>query len=99
MWPLPDTIYDALHNCFNIQRVIHCNPIILPLRAKEYLSHDPKDAAFGALPYTKSAWRGTTLALPEYKADKLKTALEQAIYSAHAHRHKSPSSKILILPN
>ncbi len=69
MWALPDTIYDALHTCFNIQRVIHCTPIILPLRAKEYISHDPKDAAFGALPYTKSAWGGTSLALPEYKAD------------------------------
>jgi len=85
-WPLPDTIYDALHTCFNIQRVIHHNPINLP-RAKTYISHDPKDVAFGALPYTKTAGRGTSLALPEYKADKLKAALEQAIYSAHAHRH------------
>jgi hypothetical protein len=29
----------------------------------------------------------------------MKQALEQAIYSAHAHRHTSPSSHILILPN
>jgi hypothetical protein len=99
MWPLPDTIYDALHTCFNIQRVIHCNPVILPLRAEKYISHDPEDAAFAALPYTKSAWRGTSLALPKYKAGKLKTALEQAIYSAHAHRHTSPSSQLIILPN
>jgi hypothetical protein len=42
---------------------------------------------------------GTSLALPEYTPDKLKQALEQAIYSAHAQRHISPSSHILILPN
>jgi hypothetical protein len=99
MWQIPYNIYDALNTCFNIKRVIHCNPIILSLLAKEYISHDPKDAAFGALPYTKSAWSGTSLALREYKAEKLKTALEQAIYSAHAYRHTSPSSQILILPN
>ncbi len=69
MWQMPDTIYDALNTCFNIKRVLHCNPIILPLRAKEYISQDPKDADFGALPYTKSAWSGTSLALPEYKAE------------------------------
>jgi hypothetical protein len=46
-----------------------------------------------------SAWPSTSLDLPEYKADKLKTALEQAIYIAHAHRHTTPSSHILILNN
>jgi hypothetical protein len=70
-WPLPDTIYDALHTCFNIQRVIHCNPINLPLRDEIYIPHDPQDIAFGALPYTRSACPGTSLALPEYKADKM----------------------------
>jgi len=35
-----------------IKRVIHYNPIILPLRAKEYISNDPIDAVFGALSYT-----------------------------------------------
>jgi hypothetical protein len=99
MWQIPDNIYDALNACFNIKKVIHCNPIILPLRAKEYFSHDPKDAAFGALPYTKLAWSGTSLALPEYKAEKLKTALEQAIYNSHAYRHTSPSSQFFFLPN
>jgi hypothetical protein len=98
-WPIPDAIYDALHTCFNIQWVKHFNPIILPLRAKIYISHDPQDAVFGALPYTRSAWPGTSLALLEYKAGILKTALEQAIYNAHAHRHTAPSSHILILPN
>jgi len=98
-WPIPDTIYDALHICFNIQRVIHCNTINLPLRAKTYISHDPQDAVFLAFPYTKSAWPGTSLALPEYKADKLKTALEQVIYKAYAHRHTTPSRHILMLPN
>ena len=34
IWPIPDTLYDALHTCFNIQRIIHCNPVILHLRAK-----------------------------------------------------------------
>jgi hypothetical protein len=99
MWEIPDNIYDALNVRFNIKRVIHYNPIILPLLAKEYISHDPKDAAFGALPYTKSAWSGTSLALREYKAEELKVALEQVICSAHAYRHTSPNSQILILPN
>jgi ribonuclease HI len=71
----------------------------LPLRAKEYISHDPRDATFGALPYTKTAWPDDSLALPAYKAERLTIALEQALYSAHAHRHTQPSSKILILPN
>jgi len=97
--PIPEAIYDAVRICFDIQRVIDCNPINLPLRAKTYISHDSQDAIFGALPYTKSAWPGTSLAFPEYKAEKLKTALEEAIHNAHAHRHTTPSSHILILPN
>jgi len=32
-WPILDIIYDAFQRCVNIQRVIHCNPINLPLRA------------------------------------------------------------------
>ena len=48
-WPIPDALYDTLYNCFKIKRVIHCNPMTLPLRAKEYISHDPMDATFGAL--------------------------------------------------
>ncbi len=70
----------------------------LPLRAKEYMSHDPRDATFGALPYTKTAWSDASLALPAYKAKHLTTALEQSLYSAHAHRHTQPCSHILILP-
>ena len=98
-WPIPDALYDALCNCFKIKRVIHCSPMTLPLRAKEYISHDPEDATFGALPYTKTAWPDASLALPAYKAENMTTALEQALYSAHAHRHTQPSSHILILPN
>jgi hypothetical protein len=97
-WPIPDPLYDALDNCVNIKRVIHCNPINLPLRSKMYISHGPKDACFGGIPYTNTTWPDTSLALPEYKPDKLKQALEQAIYSAHTHRHTSPSSHILLLP-
>ena len=51
-WPIPHVLYDALNNCFNDQRVIHCNLINLPLRAKTYISHDPKDACFDAISYT-----------------------------------------------
>ena len=71
----------------------------LPLMAKEYISHDPKDATFGGLPYTKTAWPDASLALPTYKAEHLTTVLEQALYIAHAHRHTQPRSHILILPN
>ena len=78
-WPIPNPLCDALDNCFNIKRVIHCNPINLPLRSKMYISHDLKDACFGAIPYTNTSWPDTSLALPKYKPDKLKQALEQAI--------------------
>jgi hypothetical protein len=96
---MPDTLYDALYNGFKIKRVIHCNPLTLPLRAKEYISHDPKDAVFGALPYTRIAWPDASLVLSAYKAEQLTTVLAQASYIAHAHRHTQPSSRILILPN
>jgi hypothetical protein len=96
-WSIPDTLYDALCNCFKIKRVIHCNPMTLPLRAEEYISHDPKDAVFGALPYTKIARTDdASLALLAYKTEKLTTALEQAMYSAHAHLHTQPSSHLII---
>ena len=49
-WPILNVLYDALNNCFNIQRVIHCNPINRSLRAKTFISHDPKDTCFGAIP-------------------------------------------------
>jgi len=81
------------------QRVIHCNPITLPLGAKEYISHDSRDAVFGALPYTKTAEPDASLALPTYNAEQFTIALEQVLYNAHAHRHTQPSSHILILPN
>jgi hypothetical protein len=71
----------------------------LPLRAIEYISHDPRDATFGALPYTKTAWPDASLALPAYKTEHLTTNREQALYSAHAHQHTQPSSHILILSN
>ena len=86
-------------NCFKIKRVIHNSPMSLPPRAKEYISHDPKDATFWALIYTKTAWPDACLALPTYKVKPLTRALEQALYNAHAHRHTRPSSHILILPN
>jgi hypothetical protein len=98
-WPIPDVLYDALNNRSNVQRVIHSNPINLPLRSKTYISHDPKDACFGAIPYIKTAWPGSSLALPYYTPIKLKQAREQALYNAHAHRHASPSKHILLLPN
>ncbi len=64
----------------------------LPLRAKEYISHDPKDATFGALPYTKTAWPDASLALTAYKTEYLTTTLEQALYNAHAHIHTHPAA-------
>ena len=99
MWPIPDTLYVTLHHCFNISRVIHCNPVNLPLRAKEYISHDTLDSIFGAMPYTRSAWLDTSLALSDYIDGILTRALEQALYSAYAHLHTHPSSHILIFSN
>ena len=41
-WPIPEVLYDKLCNCLKIKRVLHCNPMTLPLRAKEYISNDPR---------------------------------------------------------
>ncbi len=49
-WTTPDNLYDALHNCFIIKRVLPCDPITLPLRAKYCISYDPQDITFGAIP-------------------------------------------------
>jgi len=47
-FPIPDDVYDALHICFNIQRVIYCNPINLPLRAKNiYFPRPPRRSLRG----------------------------------------------------
>ena len=35
-WPIPDDLYDTLNTCFDIDRILHCNPYNLPLRAKTY---------------------------------------------------------------
>ena len=34
-WPTPDTLCDALCNCFKIKTVIHYKPMTLPMSAKE----------------------------------------------------------------
>jgi hypothetical protein len=51
------------------------------------------------IPYTKTAWPETSLALPEYTPNNLKHGFEQAIYNANAHRHTAPNNHILLLPN
>jgi hypothetical protein len=89
---IPGTHYDTLHLYFNIKRGIHCNPIIFPLRAKEYISHGPLDMNFGAMPYTKSAWLDTSRVLLDYIGDKRTRALKTTLYSAHAHRHTYTAS-------
>jgi hypothetical protein len=40
------------------------------MRAKKYVSHDPRDAVLGAIPYTKTGWLDDFLALPTYKAEQ-----------------------------
>ena len=32
-WPIQDNLYDILDDCFQVNRVVHCNPYNLPLRA------------------------------------------------------------------
>jgi hypothetical protein len=36
--------------------------------------------------------------LPEFQPDKLKTTIEQAIYSAHTHKNNNPILLILTVP-
>jgi hypothetical protein len=98
-WLIPDRLYDTLHDCFQIDRVLHCGPYNLPIRANIYYSEDPYHQIFSAKPLTNTAWTGMTLSLPEFQPDKLTKALEQAIYSAHTHKDSSPSATILILPD
>ncbi len=96
---MPDQLIDTLHDCFQIDRILNCNPCNLPLRASTYYSEDPFDKLFSAEPLTKSAWTGITLSLPEFQPKNLTKALEQAIYSTHTHKDTQPSASILILPD
>ena len=43
-WIIADSLYDGLHKCFDVQRVLHYDPITLLLRAKQYISHDLLDS-------------------------------------------------------
>jgi hypothetical protein len=85
-WPIPDQLFDTLHGCLQIDRILHCNPYNLPLRASIYFSEDPFNKLYSAEPLTNTAWTGMTLSLPECQPNKLTKALEQAIYSAHTHK-------------
>lgn len=98
MWPLPDCLCTVLNTLFGIHRVLDCNPMNLPLPATEYYTRDTKDACFGAGYNTDTPWQGTSLSIPEHKAQNLTKALEQALYSAHPHRCTAPSFTILLLP-
>ena len=88
-WPVPDQLFDTLHICFHIDRILHCNPYILPLRASTYYLEDPFNNLFSAEPLTNTAWTGMTLSLPKIQPNKLTKALEQTIYSAHAHKTRN----------
>ena len=92
-------LYDTLHDCFQIDIILHYNPYNLPLRANTYYSEDPLDRLFTAEPLKKTAWTGMTISLLELQPNKLTKALEQAIYSAHTHKDTQPSAPILILPD
>jgi hypothetical protein len=94
----PRHLYDTLHDCFHIIRIIHRNPYNLPLRANTYYSKDPFNKLFLAEPLTKTAWTGMTLSLPEFQPNNLTKALEQAIYSAHSNKESNLSATVLILP-
>ena len=72
-----------------IQRDIHCILINLPLRAKTYISHDPKDACFGAISYTKTVWPDPSLTLLEYTPNKLKQHLSK-LYTAPTPKDTPP---------
>jgi hypothetical protein len=98
-WPIPDQLYDTLHDCFQIDRILHCNPYNLPLRPSTYYSEDPFNKLFSAAPQTNTPWTGITLSLPEFQPNKLTKAVEQAIYSAHTHKDTQPSASLLILPD
>ena len=65
-WPIPDELYDTLNTCFGIDRILHCNPYNLPLRAQTYYSEDPLNNRLSSEPLTDTAWTGTSLSLPEF---------------------------------
>ena len=98
-WPMPPALYTSLDSVFHIDRVIHCNPMNVPLEAPIYHSAAPEDNAFSAEPLTNTSWQGMSLSLPLHHAAHLTTALEQAIYGAHTMRHKSRCSTLLLLPS
>jgi hypothetical protein len=98
-WPIPDHLYDTLPDCFQIDRILYCNPYILPLRASTYYSEVPFNVLFFSEALTNTAWTGMTLSLSELQPNKLTKALERAIYSAYTHKDTQPSASILILPD
>jgi hypothetical protein len=65
-WPTPDKLYDTLDACFDVDRILHCNPYNLPLRAQAYYSEDPLNNRFSSEPLTYTAWTGTSMSLPEF---------------------------------
>ena len=92
-WPIPDQLFDTLHDCFDIDRILHCNPYNLPLRASTYYSEDPFNKLFSAEPITNTVWTELTLSLPELQPNKLTKALEHAIYSTHTHTQRHATER------
>ena len=97
-WPIPHQLYMSLDAAFGVDRVLHCNPMNVPLDAPAFFSEDPDDNIFSAELLTNTAWPGTSLSLPVHTADSLTRALERAIYSAHTLRHKTGCATLLLLP-
>jgi len=85
-WPIPDKLYDTLHDCFHINRILHFNPYNLPLRANTFYSEDPFNKLCSAEPLTEMAWTGVTVSIPEFQPKNTTIALEQAIYNAHSNK-------------
>ncbi len=47
-WPILDRLYDTLDECLHIDRVLHCSPYNMPLKADTYYSNNPQETTFSA---------------------------------------------------
>ena len=99
---LNQNLLDSLLEAFDAKRILHTNPLLVPItdRTVQYHSPHPKDNVFSALPDCELyVWTGTSVSIPQDEPHQADRALSHAIYSAHATRDTSPSCTVLVLPD
>ena len=84
---LNQNLLDSLLEAFDAKRILHTNPLLVPItdRTVQYHSPHPKDNVFSALPNCElHVWTGNSVSIPQDEPHQADRALSHAIYSAHA---------------